>query len=201
MRRFSTPNQEQQIEYLTKKGAHVETYETLTIAYTEVTIKGKDYPAVTIFRGKSKNPILNCYFAQGLDRMMERVLEIKEGEQDRILADEKYKSEKKERYEKACKEIKEGDIFYNSWGYEQTNVDFYIVTGRPSKCFVELTPIACKTVGEPTSWCSDRVTANPNAKIGDPERRKINQYGGISLSRGYSASKWDGGNLHRSWGY
>lgn len=201
MRRFSTPNQEQQIEYLKQKGAHIDTFESLTICTYITTIRGKEYPAAVIFRGKSKKPLLEGYFSQGWEVFANRILDIKEAELDQIERDRKYQAEKKARYEKACAEIKVGDIYYNSWGYEQTNVDFYLVTGRPSKCFVELTPIGMTTVGEPTSWCSDRVIANPDAKIGDPERRKINAYGGISLGRHYSASKWDGRPTHRSWGY
>lgn len=36
--------------------------------------------------------------------------------------------------------IKPGDIFYNSWGYDQTNVDFYEVV-RVTACKAEIRPI------------------------------------------------------------
>ena len=34
--------------------------------------------------------------------------------------------------------IKEGDIFYASWGYEQTNIDFYRVVKKVGKASVML---------------------------------------------------------------
>ena len=36
--------------------------------------------------------------------------------------------------------LKVGSIVYNSWGYDQTNVDFYQVV-KATKCFVTLRPI------------------------------------------------------------
>ncbi len=43
--------------------------------------------------------------------------------------------------------VKAGDVFVESWGYDQTNVDFYQVTGTTAK-MVEIKPIAGKQVGE-----------------------------------------------------
>lgn len=40
-----------------------------------------------------------------------------------------------------CPMPKVGDLFYSSWGYEQTNIDFYQVTAVNKK-MVDLTPIA-----------------------------------------------------------
>jgi hypothetical protein len=40
-----------------------------------------------------------------------------------------------------CGELKVGTIMVSSWGYDQTNVDFYVVTRR-TKCTADLTPLA-----------------------------------------------------------
>ena len=37
------------------------------------------------------------------------------------------------RYSYNNEKIKVGDIFYRSWGYEQTNIDYYIVTKKIGK--------------------------------------------------------------------
>lgn len=42
-----------------------------------------------------------------------------------------------------------GDIFCNSWGYEQTNVDFYEVVGKSGRS-VTVREIGCKTVPNST---------------------------------------------------
>jgi hypothetical protein len=50
-------------------------------------------------------------------------------------------------------DVKVGDIFYSSWGYDQTNVDFYKVI-RTTKCTADLVEIG-KTMVD-----GDRVRAN-----------------------------------------
>ena len=39
------------------------------------------------------------------------------------------------------KNVKIGDIFYSSWGYDQTNIDYYMVTKIIGKTFVEIQKI------------------------------------------------------------
>ena len=40
-----------------------------------------------------------------------------------------------------CGELKVGTIMVSSWGYDQTNIDFYVVTRR-TKATVDISPIA-----------------------------------------------------------
>lgn len=42
--------------------------------------------------------------------------------------------------------VKEGDVFVEEWGYDQTNIDFYQVV-KTTKKMVEIKPIAGKHVG------------------------------------------------------
>lgn len=53
--------------------------------------------------------------------------------------------------------VQPGDIFYCSWGYDQTNVDFYVVT-RVTTAKAEVLPIGSKLVGD-GGW---KVVANPD---------------------------------------
>jgi hypothetical protein len=43
--------------------------------------------------------------------------------------------------------VKPGDIFFTSWGYDQTNIDFYKVV-RVTKAKAEIVPIGAKRVDE-----------------------------------------------------
>lgn len=52
--------------------------------------------------------------------------------------------------------FKPGMIFENSWGYDQTNVDYYQVT-RVTPRGVYIRPIACKTVAKSEGFMSDQV--------------------------------------------
>ena len=63
--------------------------------------------------------------------------------------------------------FKEGTVLYSSWGYEQTNIDYYLVT----KCNgqkVELTPIGQNVVEGSYGHDSCRVTPNVDKIIGEP---------------------------------
>ena len=40
--------------------------------------------------------------------------------------------------------MKVGDFLYSSWGYDQTNIDFYKVVGLVGKTMVEIMPVCSK---------------------------------------------------------
>lgn len=89
--------------------------------------------------------------------------------------------------------IKIGDIFSCSWGYEQTNIDFYIVVGLAGKTMVNLQKIGLKYVE--TGQYSDLVTANPSEITGKRIlRRKVYDYDspGVMISSFQWARLWNG---------
>ena len=51
--------------------------------------------------------------------------------------------------------VKVGDVFYDSWGWEQTNIDFYQVVGLRGKTQIVLK--AVKHESKPTAWCQADV--------------------------------------------
>lgn len=53
--------------------------------------------------------------------------------------------------------IKEGDIFYSSWGYDQTNIDFYKVIEKVGKGSVKIAPVENKIVHEQSTQTTDAV--------------------------------------------
>ena len=54
-----------------------------------------------------------------------------------------------------CGELKVGTIMVSSWGYDQTNIDFYVVTRR-TKSTVDITPIA-SDVAPTGTWGVSKV--------------------------------------------
>ncbi len=62
-------------------------------------------------------------------------------------------------------DVKVGDIFVSSWGYDQTNVDYYKVT-RTTKCTADLVKIGCKRVD------GSHVAPNPNHELEKTYTRK-----------------------------
>lgn len=75
--------------------------------------------------------------------------------------------------------IKVGDIFYSSWGYEQTNIDFYQVIALKGTTMATLRKInhTSRNIG----FCSDMVKPIPDsfAENSEPFTRKINSYSNV----------------------
>lgn len=99
--------------------------------------------------------------------------------------------------------VQVGDLFHTSWGYEQTNVDFFQVVERKSPTRVVIRQIAKETVEE-TSWCSDRVSPLKDTFIGEAKTVTISKYGNLSNADHYGNNAYpnkDQASFHRSWGY
>lgn len=87
-----------------------------------------------------------------------------------------------------------GDILVASWGYDQTNINYYQVTKLIGKA-IGLREIASKLL-KSDGYGSDLVTPSPNHWAG-PEMKKIPQtYGSgsvyVKIDSSRSAHKWDG---------
>ncbi len=92
------------------------------------------------------------------------------------------------------------DILVSSWGYEQTNVNFYQVISVKNRT-VKMREIALKTDGE--SWAgamSDHVVPVKDAFLERAEvmTKRVGIGDSVKLDYGY-AGKWDGRPRYRSW--
>jgi hypothetical protein len=97
--------------------------------------------------------------------------------------------------------LKVGDILVSTWGYEQTNVDFYQIVNR-TKCYADVRPIASKPgKTESYAWAQRYVVACPDEFVGDVQRGRINIYKNreysVNVGRNgrYSARVWDGNEI------
>lgn len=102
----------------------------------------------------------------------------------------------KEQAEKENNTIQSGSILVSSWGYEQTNVDFYIVTERKND-FITLHRIGSKRSYDNLG---DRGKVIPDATVkeGEKFRKKLNTYGGCKISSFQYAKLWDGEPMYWS---
>jgi hypothetical protein len=107
--------------------------------------------------------------------------------------------------------LKVGDIIANSWGYEQTNVDWYRVT-RTSEHFVWLMPIVADVTEDgfmsgPSAPHVDTSGEDPakwgfsDLKDGKETMHKASsgEYGNSVHFEFGSGSKWDGRPMYCSW--
>ncbi len=112
-----------------------------------------------------------------------------------------FKAETKTRNQKAQDNVKVGDIFRCSWGYEQTNINFYKVVSKKGAATVELQEIGYNTVEE-TSWCSADVVADPTRHKGEVFTKRLNGDTFKMSSFQYCSKMEDPkAKCYNSWGY
>ena len=170
------------IEYFTKKSESVEKYkdQILIFKYSNP----QNLPCVAIFCKRDKKPSYHYSFNNELQR------------DEFILQRKKSADNDAERAEimnkKAIEETEKmtvGTILYSDWGYEQTNIDFYVIVERSG---VSVTLQEIGGIRKYSSDMSGTVTPDIDKKIGEPFKKRINKYGCISLESYSRAYIYDG---------
>ena len=139
------------------------------------------------FQGKAQKPLWNYRFRDEA----QRVRQIKETIADRKLSLEAKRKRMEERRNQQHG-LTEGDILYSSWGYDQTNVDFYQVTKVMGKQVI-IREVASKVVKD--SGPQVYVAAVPNKFVGAPMRKTPQGNGrdvSIKINSFAYAHPWDG---------
>jgi hypothetical protein len=93
--------------------------------------------------------------------------------------------------------LKKGDILMASWGYDQTNIDFFKVVRLVGATLVDLVPIGSKIVR--SEMTADQVVPDPDNEIPaertifDKLRKRPKPDGTCKMmSWGCYATPWDG---------
>lgn len=151
-------------------------------------------PSAIGYAGKSKKS--TWYFSFSNEKQFqEKMNRFLEGLEQHELAKVKWRAERAA-YD-ARSEYKAGDIVYNSWGYEQTNIDYYQVLEVSAK-FLKLRPIASRmTDSEQSQSMSGRCEPIPDQFTGEAMKRGVSK-GGVNFKHG-CGSKYDGRPRYCSW--
>lgn len=177
------------IEQVKKRNSDVivENYRDLIILIYTNNVRGVDKPCLKVWRGSQSNPFANYYYSS-LERRNEAISEQKARADEHVKYDEERKAEKKA----YVHEMKIDDILSASWGYDQTNIDFYQVVGFSGKKSVLIREIGAKLV-EATGMDQGILEAIPNSFTNKDPMRKLVQRGGyVSIDSVRSASKSSG---------
>jgi hypothetical protein len=109
------------------------------------------------------------------------------------------KAEKAENTRTAREALKVGTLLCNSWGYDQTNIDFYEVVNRStSGATVRLRKIASETVKH-TGYMSKDVKPCPGKFVGEAFKKCVGNYG-VQFDHGWT-SVTDPSDVHSSTSY
>lgn len=119
----------------------------------------------------------------------------------RIREYDAWKESKRKARLNAVNKAKVGDILVSSWGYEQTNIDYYQVVAVGKKT-VKVREIGYGSI-EPTNWMQDNVTPKKDGFIKDAPilTRVVRDYNDgytVSINECASAWLWDGRPDHRT---
>lgn len=146
---------------------------------------------LVIFRGRAKKPYVN-YLFRSEENMQKYIQEQKEATKAQ-LDDKKQQQEERKNFKHT---LKVGDILYTSWGYGQTNIDYYQVTELVGKKMVKLKQIKKGIVS--SEMTADNVIAIKDKFYEDGEYRggtltkKVQVGNGIRISSFEYATLWDG---------
>jgi len=153
--------------------------------WTEITTKvqgirafiNKTDTRVVVFHGKKKNPTW-LYKFKSMERALVYVDEEIKKQFDRNTRKESLKLEKAKLAIKNRANVKVGDIFHTSWGYDQTNVGFFQVIEKPTQARVLVRPISMQL--EDDGYMSARVKPVKDSFIGEHKKCTIDYNGNLA---------------------
>lgn len=179
--------------YIPENSTPVEKFNA--VVYLSTTKDGK--PAATAYIGKQSKPYFNYRFINDQQRAahVEEFFESMKRTQDFKQARKAEKS--------AAHSIKVGDILYASWGYDQTNIEFFQVTAVTNGT-VTFGKIAQNSVEGSHGFMCEDVIARRDAFLNDERfTRRANGNNSVTFAEskgGYKLhlSLYDGRPLYQS---
>lgn len=115
---------------------------------------------------------------------------------------EDLKAERKEK-RKAPTNLKVGDILYSSWGYDQTNVNFYKIVETKGKRMVVVREVGSKIVSS-DGGASTHVVAVPDRFVSDKVYNRLATNDRVNVTDCQTAWLWDGRPVYETasgWGH
>ena len=154
-------------------------------------------PYATAFQGKARKPLWDYWFSsvQSRNERIESTIQCRK----EYLARKEAEKETRRAFRH---DFKVGDFLSCSWGYDQTNVDFYEVVGVPSGKSIKIRRVGCRVARE--SQTAEYVEPVAGKFLDDkPATKRVNEFG-IRINSFSSARKWDGSPCYRTafgWGH
>jgi hypothetical protein len=153
-------------------------------------------PCAIGYKGRSKKPAFHFSYKSSESRE----LSVDEW-MDSVIADkEKAKAKAQPRA------LNVGDVLYSSWGWEQTNIDFYRVVKLVGKQSVELIEIGALI--ERDGDMTGKKAPDLSVEIGEKFLRRVSRHNGSSVSINSCASAWKaefkevaGVRVYRTYGF
>lgn len=171
---------------------HIFKYELgIDIYVYDRVVAGRTQYCATGWNGKrQEKPVLYAFF------YTEKAREVAVTHLIQATAQHKVASQERRQSQNVAHTFAVGDILSGSWGYEQTNVEFYQVVEVPSANYVMIRELAHVSSGE-TGYMTGTCMPDPGNYVGEAIRRKVNQ-GSVKINSSVYLSTWTGSALRWS---
>ena len=119
---------------------------------------------------------------------------------DSYQSSEDAKIQRKEAKKAFKHDLKVGDIVKNSWGYDQTNIEFYQVVEVVSEKSVKIREIKCESEEYSARADSCRVRPVKDSFCGETETRQVTKHG-VTTKYGRAYRIEENTTHHMPWGH
>jgi len=94
-----------------------------------------------------------------------------------------------------------GDVLVDLWGYDQSNVDFYVVQELQGTSFVKFAMVEQQELSNSfnDNGMGCKVVPNVDNVIGKTIRRKADENNYVGTTSFSAATKWNGKPEYKSW--
>ncbi len=149
---------------------------TKTVRMTNGDVATVDRPAVTCFvstpKGKySKEKVVFNYYFKTEESREQYIANFITNEERSELAANERKAAKMKAQEELVNPFSVGQVLYDSWGYEQTNIDFFQIV-EVGKKSVKIRPISQKLVKE-AGWLCEYVAPAVDVFTGEAKTKVL----------------------------
>ena len=150
---------------------------------------------LVIWRGKSQRPERNMYRTE--QARANHLAELVRNDQESAAYQAERRAQRKAEAAEMAKRLTVGTILHYSWGYEQTQCDYFQVTERRGKVSVVIRPIGCEDVSA-SGPMSARCRPCPDEFVGPPIVKRVTA-NGVSMDHGSAMPTSRDSTHYRSW--
>lgn len=179
--------------YINSKAENVQRFKSDKAEVYGYTYSVHGTVCAVLYTYKGKKPLMNYRYRND----NQRIISVTNAINNRISHKEHVAKRRAE--QNKPNELKVGDILYSSWGYDQTNIDFFKVTKILGKRKIEIVEVGSKLT--PSGHCSmsGYVTADINNYRGAPFEKMVTNGKTVKISSCAHAHPWDGKPKLKSW--
>jgi hypothetical protein len=163
---------------------------------------GKPFFKLCVTKLSTNKMIINFNYLR-LERAKEDLEKFENGIVSKEIEEKARKNNNLQKLIEFKNKLKIGDVLYDSWGYEQTNVDFYIIKSiNSNKSKIVIQEIGHVEVSDThqANGMSCNVLPDVNKSIGEEIVKNIRSER-IKICDSVSLKYWDGRPLYKSWYY